>query len=117
MSGMWIKVCGMTTPDAVAAALAAQVDAIGFVFAESPRQVTPQRAVQLAGVARGRVRCVAVTRNPNQQQIDEIVGIFQPDMLQTDIEDLKSLSLPRQLEVLPVLRTSASGTLPVRLLF
>jgi phosphoribosylanthranilate isomerase len=49
MSALWIKVCGMTTPDAVAAALAARVDAIGFVFAESPRRVTPARAAQLAG--------------------------------------------------------------------
>ncbi len=30
---MWIKICGLTTPEAVAAALEARVDAIGFVFA------------------------------------------------------------------------------------
>ena len=29
---MWIKICGMTTPDAIAAALEAGADAIGFVF-------------------------------------------------------------------------------------
>ena len=29
---MWIKICGLTTPAAVDAALEAGVDAIGFVF-------------------------------------------------------------------------------------
>jgi len=116
---VWIKICGMTTPDAVAAALTARVDAIGFVFAESPRQVTPQRAVQLAAAARGRVHCVAVTRHPTQQLVDEIVTIFQPDVLQTDIADLPRLHLPRNLEIFPVLRAGNGEPqpLPARLLF
>ena len=45
---MWIKICGITTVDAITAAEAANVDAIGFVFAPSPRQVTPRQAAQLA---------------------------------------------------------------------
>ena len=44
---MWIKICGITTADAVSAAATAQVDAIGFVFAPSPRQVTLGQAAQL----------------------------------------------------------------------
>jgi phosphoribosylanthranilate isomerase len=119
MSELWIKICGMTTPEAVAAALAERVDAIGFVFAESPRKITPQWAAQLGAAARGRVRCVAVTRNPTQQAIDEIIRVFQPDVLQTDIEDLPALHLPRQLEIMPVLRAGRDDplALPRRLLF
>jgi phosphoribosylanthranilate isomerase len=119
MSALWIKICGMTTPEAVAAALALHVDAIGFVFAESPRKVTPERAAQLAAVARGQVRCVAVTRHPTQQMIDEIIKGFQPDVLQTDITDLSTLKLPRQLEILPVLRArnEQPQLMPPRLLF
>jgi phosphoribosylanthranilate isomerase len=37
---MWIKICGITSADAISAAAAANVDAIGFVFAPGPRQVT-----------------------------------------------------------------------------
>jgi len=117
---MWIKICGLTTPEAVAAALDAGADAIGFVFAaKSVRQVTPDVARRLAAAARGRARCVAVTRHPTQQDIDDIVSIFEPDVLQTDVADLSSLRLPALLELLPVFRGdgSASNTLPPRLLF
>jgi phosphoribosylanthranilate isomerase len=116
---MWIKVCGMTTAEAVHAALDARVDAIGFVFAESKRQVTAQRAAELAQPARGRVRCVAVTKHPEQSAVDEILAVFKPDVLQSDWEDLQNLRLPRELTVIPVLRSGAREPipLPARLLF
>lgn len=116
---MWIKICGLTTPEAVAAALDAKVDAIGFVFAKSIRQVTPEVARRLAEPARGRVRCVAVTRHPTQQDIDAITAIFEPDVLQTDAGDLPSLRLPTRLDILPVLRgvPSEAQLLPQRFLF
>ena len=44
---MWIKICGLTTPDAVAAALDAGVDAIGFVFAKSVRQRSEEHTSEL----------------------------------------------------------------------
>ena len=83
MTPMWIKVCGMTTPEAVQAALDARVDAIGFVFAESKRRVTPERAAELAQAARGRVRCVAVTKHPTQSEVDAILEVFRPDVYRT----------------------------------
>jgi phosphoribosylanthranilate isomerase len=113
---MWIKICGMTTDEAVQAALAAHVDAIGFVFAESKRQVSPQRAVQLAAPARGKLKCIAVTQHPEQRVVDEIVSIFRPDVLQTDINDFQTLQLPEALERLPVVRLLPES-MPVRLLF
>jgi phosphoribosylanthranilate isomerase len=116
---MWIKICGMTTPEAVAAAMHAQVDAIGFVFARSPRRLSPQLAHQLAAAARGRIRCVAVTRHPTQAALEEILAVFEPDILQTDAADLQALRLPAALELLPVLRAgeTLSGELPARILF
>jgi phosphoribosylanthranilate isomerase len=101
---MWLKICGMTTPEAVAATLDARADAMGFVFAQSVRKVTPPIAAGLAVPARGRLRLVAVTRHPSQEEVDEILRVFRPDVLQTDVADLSALRLPADLEVLPVLR-------------
>jgi len=115
---MWIKICGMTTPEAVAAALEARVAAIGFVFTASPRQVTPAFAAELARPARARVECVAVTRHPAPELIAEILQVFRPDTLQTDFQDLRPLTLPSGLRVLPVVRAGGAlpEPLPVRLL-
>jgi phosphoribosylanthranilate isomerase len=116
---MWIKICGMTTPEAVRAALDVGVDAIGFVFAKSVRQVSPAQATQLAAPARGRIPRVAVTRHPSQHDINQILEGFNPDVLQTDSTDLSSLQLPKELALLPVFRDSqaADDKLPARLLF
>jgi phosphoribosylanthranilate isomerase len=116
----WVKICGMTSEAAVTAALNAGVDAIGFVFAPSVRQVSTQRAFELARPARDRVSCIAVTQHPSQSLVDEIISVFNPDVLQTDIEDLTTLRLPDTLTILPVLRAGATtrhGVLPERLLF
>jgi len=103
----FIKICGMTTPEAVRAALDCEVDAIGFVFAPSVRNVSTARAIELAAPARRRVACVAVTRHPQRAQVDAILREFKPDILQTDIDDIEALALPRELSVLPVMRPGA----------
>jgi len=109
---MWIKICGMTTAAAVAAALEAHVEAIGFVFARSVRELVPESAAALARPARGRVRCVAVTRHPSQAAVDEIVRVFAPDLLQSDAEDFATLRLPAALETLAVVRDGGALPLP-----
>jgi phosphoribosylanthranilate isomerase len=118
MSG-WIKICGMTSADGVAAALAARVDAIGFVFAPSVRQVTPERAAELARAVRQQLTCVAVTQHPAQAEIDEIERTFHPDLLQTDAGDYAQLKIPRRQMRLPVLRSPHAplAQYPPRLLF
>jgi len=117
---VWLKICGLTTEAAVAAAREAGVDAAGFVFhATSPRNLNAGRAAALAaGLPRGIVR-VAVTRDPSQALLDEILAEFRPDVLQTDAADLGRLRVPTTLEVLPVLRSGQPppAALPERCLF
>jgi phosphoribosylanthranilate isomerase len=116
---IFIKICGMTTAEGVRAALDCEVDAVGFVFAPSVRNVSMQRARELAAPARGRLACVAVTRHPRREDVDSILREFRPDILQTDFEDLAALELPKTLSVLPVLRLGpgAACALPRRVLF
>ncbi len=117
--GPFIKICGMTTPAAVDAALSSEVDAIGFVFAQSVRQLSISRARELAAPARHRVACVAVTRHPTRAAVEEILREFKPDILQTDIDDLERLELPKTLSVLPVMRPGPHRAceMPGRVLF
>jgi phosphoribosylanthranilate isomerase len=116
---VWIKICGLTNAESVSTALALGVDAVGFVFAASPRELAPHAAALLARPARGRLACVAVMRHPTQQQVDEVLDAFRPDLLQSDATDFERLQLPVQLARLPVLRAAppADAALPGRLLF
>jgi len=102
LAGMFIKICGITSADAVSAAATAQVDAIGFVFAPSPRQVTPGQAAQLAALAPPGMLRIAVAQHPLQMKVDEICRVLKPDYFQTDVEDLRELRIPAHIKVLPV---------------
>ncbi len=69
----WIKICGLSTPDAVDAAVDAGADAVGFVFAAgSPRTVTADLAKELVERLPDGIDAVGVFRD---QKIDEVVGI------------------------------------------
>jgi len=116
---LWIKICGLTTEAGVKAALDAGVDALGFVFAPSSRQVSAQRAADLARSAPPHVARVAVMLHPAQALVDEVWSVFRPDVLQTDIEDLTTLRTPAGLQLMPVVRDGAStaAALPARILF
>jgi phosphoribosylanthranilate isomerase len=78
-----VKICGLSTPETLNAALEAGADMVGFNFhPKSPRYVTPQRA---AALRRGVNRCtavVAVTVDLGDEQLGEIVRELAPDWLQ-----------------------------------
>jgi phosphoribosylanthranilate isomerase len=116
---MWIKICGLTSEDAIAAALEARADAVGFIFAPSVRRLTPEQAARLAAPARGRAHLIAVAMHPGQALVDEILTALKPDALQTDLADFEHLRLPDGLTRLPVVRNNlcADGKLPLRFLF
>ena len=117
---MFVKICGLTSPEAVAAAVEAGADAIGFVFAESPRQVTPEQARALCGDVPPHVTRVAVMRHPHKEHWERVLEVFEPNWLQSDAEDFRWIKLPAQCMALPVYRDSnapADSDLPDRLLF
>jgi phosphoribosylanthranilate isomerase len=119
-AALWIKICGLRTPEAVMAAVSAGVDAVGFVFCEgSPRDVSAAAArVAAAAVPAGTAK-VAVFLHPAQAAVDAAIEAIRPDWVQTDADDLPRLKLPPGQRVLPVYRTGGHGptaVLPPRLL-
>ncbi len=83
-----IKICGLKTPGAVAAALDGGATHIGFIFfPKSPRHITPQAAADLRAAAKGRALAVAVTVDADNEALDEIVAVVRPDILQLHGEE------------------------------
>jgi phosphoribosylanthranilate isomerase len=77
------KICGLTTPETVAAALDAGAAFIGFmVFTKSPRYIPPTQAKPLADMAQGRAKTVAIVVNPDEALIYDILTNFAPDYIQ-----------------------------------
>ena len=78
-----VKICGLSTAETVTAALDAGADFVGFNFyPKSPRYVSPPRAGELAKLARGRARIVALIVDAEDSVIDEIVRAVDPDFIQ-----------------------------------
>jgi len=78
-----IKICGLSTPETVEAALAAGADMIGLNFhPKSPRYVTLALARELAAIARGRTEIVALVVDWSEQQAAELTEALNPDWLQ-----------------------------------
>jgi len=77
------KICGLSTPETVDAALAGGARMIGLMFfARSPRTVTPAQAAPLAARARGRSEIVAVTVDADDALLAEIAETIKPDWIQ-----------------------------------
>src|SRR5579872_6714758 len=77
------KICGLSTPETVAAALEHGAAYVGFNFFEkSPRYVTARAAARLAEPARGKARIVAVMVDPSDALLREVAGALAPDFIQ-----------------------------------
>ena len=77
------KICGLTTPEALDAALTGGAAFVGaVVFPKSPRHIVPLHAATLFGRARGRAKVVAVTVDADDALLTEIALILKPDLIQ-----------------------------------
>jgi phosphoribosylanthranilate isomerase len=77
------KICGISTPEAVRAALDGKAGWLGFVFfPKSPRNLSLEAAVRLAEPARQRAKTVALLVDPSDAQVEEVARILKPDLIQ-----------------------------------
>ena len=78
-----VKICGLTRPQDVQAAIGAGASYLGFIVeAASPRKLTVARAAALARPAKGIAKTVAVTVNADDNLIRDIAKVMQPDFIQ-----------------------------------
>ncbi len=108
-----VKICGLSTPETLDAALHGGADMVGFVFfPPSPRHISLQTARELGRQANGRAVKVALTVDADDTTLANIVEALQPDVLQLHgkeaaarIRDIK------QAFGLPVIKAMAVETL------
>ena len=78
-----VKICGLTRPEDVDAAVEAGADMVGFVFfPPSPRSVTPAKAAELAARVPAGVLKVALSVDSGDDLLSEIAGTVGVDIMQ-----------------------------------
>ncbi|MEN9745707.1 MAG: N-(5-phosphoribosyl)anthranilate isomerase [Actinomycetota bacterium] len=71
---MFVKICGITNEQDALLAVALGADALGFVFAPSPRQISPALAREIVRRLPPETVTVGVFRNETSSRIIEIVN-------------------------------------------
>jgi phosphoribosylanthranilate isomerase len=69
---VFVKICGITSEEDALLAVAMGADAVGFVFAPSPRQIAPQRAADIVKRLPAEIVTVGVFRDETRQRVVDI---------------------------------------------
>src|SRR5438477_5139433 len=72
---MFVKICGVTNLDDALQAVEAGADAVGMVFAESPRRIEPATGESIVRSLPPETLSVAVFRNQPLDEIREILRV------------------------------------------
>jgi phosphoribosylanthranilate isomerase len=72
---MFVKICGITSEDDALLAIALGADAVGFVFAPSPRQVAPQVAADIVKRLPTEIVSVGVFRDEAPARVLEVAHL------------------------------------------
>jgi phosphoribosylanthranilate isomerase len=83
MAGTLVKICGISTPDTLAAAVGAGASHVGFVnFAKSPRHLALADAAALRSQLPAHVKAVLLLVNADPATLAEAVRTVAPDVVQ-----------------------------------
>ena len=105
---MKIKVCGMTNQEDARMAVALGVDALGFIFARSPRRVEPEDARRIIGTLPVFVKTVGVFVNENPDRMRQVMDFCGIDLAQLhgdETPDVCEAMMPRVLKAIRVKNT------------
>ncbi|WP_206933011.1 phosphoribosylanthranilate isomerase [Roseococcus thiosulfatophilus] len=85
---VWVKVCGIATPESLAAAAQAGADEVGFVFfPASPRALTPEQAGALSATLEGGPGRVGLFVDPTDEELAETLAAVPLDTIQLHGEE------------------------------
>lgn len=107
-----VKICGLSSAEALDVALDAGADMVGFVFfAPSPRHLALETARELGKRVRGRAQKVALTVDADDAFLDSMVEALRPDLLQLHGKEppARLAALKKRLG-LPVMKAVAVAT-------
>lgn len=79
---MKVKICGLKTKEQVDVAVAYGADYLGFVFAKSKRQITPEKAKEITRNVPIGVKKVGVFVSPTRSEVETIIQQAGLDMVQ-----------------------------------
>ena len=71
---MFVKICGITNEDDALFAVAMGADAVGFMFAPSPRQIAPQQVYDITRRLPPEILTVGVFRDDHPSRVIDIVN-------------------------------------------
>jgi len=77
-----VKICGITNREDAWAAVDLGAHALGFIFAPSPRKVTPQAARTIIGTLPPFIQTVGVFVDEDPQAVQDIMGYCDLDLIQ-----------------------------------
>ena len=78
-----VKICGLSEPETLGAALDAGAEYVGFMFYEpSPRNISYETAQALSAQTGDRAKKVAVTVDADDEKLDRICKALSPDYIQ-----------------------------------
>jgi len=110
-----IKICGITNGRDASMAVELGVDALGFIFAPSPRRVSPEKARRIISALPPFVKTVGVFVNEEKDRIQDIMqycGIDQAQLHGDESPGFCRNLMPRVIKAFRV--KDAAGLLPVR---
>lgn len=105
-----IKICGITSVDDALAAVTAGADALGFVFTDSPRRISPDRARAITDRLPPFVRRVGVFRDARVEEIEAIAEEAGLDTIQLHGDESPLLCSRVRRPVLKRLRVTDDDT-------
>ena len=112
-----VKICGLTSREDLRVAVEAGADAVGLLVdvpVDSPREIDPQRAVELVAAAPPFVTTVLVTMPDSPERAVELTRAVEPDAVQIHgelgIGDIAYLTASADAQVLKVVDAAEPET-------